>query len=142
MNLVSVFQYLIGNSDFSPILGPDEFCCHNFVPFGALGEDLYSIPYDFDQSGIVRAPHARANPDLGIRHVTQRVYRGRCVNNYLLPETAARFQEQRDAIFALINDQVGLDDKERKRVVRFVEDFYKIIDNPKSVQKQLAKKCI
>jgi len=142
MNLVSVFQYLIGNSDFSPVLGPDEFCCHNFVLFGALGENLYSIPYDFDQSGIVKAPHAQANPNLGIRRVTQRLYRGRCINNYLLPETVARFQERRDAIFALINDQVGLDDKERKRVVRFVEDFYKTIDNPKSVQSRLAKKCI
>jgi hypothetical protein len=143
MNLVSVFQYLIGNSDFSPVLGPTgEDCCHNFVLFGALGEDLYSIPYDFDQSGIVRAPHAQANPDLGIRSVTQRVYRGRCINNYVLPETVARFQDKREDIFALIDSRIGLDDKNRKRVKKYIEDFYKTIDNPKYVQSRLVKKCI
>ena len=143
MNLVSLFEFLIGNTDFSPLIGPEgEDCCHNFVLFGAVGADIYSVPYDFDQSGIVKAPHANANPDLGIRSVTQRVYRGRCINNAQLPASIARFQERRDAIFALINDQVGLDEKTRKRVVRYVEDFYKIIDNPKSVQSRLVKKCI
>ena len=143
MNLVSVFEFLIGNTDFSPVVGPkDENCCHNFVLFGAVGAELYSIPYDFDQSGIVRAPHAQANRDLGIRRVTQRVYRGRCVNNELLPASIARFQEQRDAVFALINDQVGLDEKDQKRVVRYVEDFYEIIDSPKYVQSRLIKKCL
>jgi hypothetical protein len=143
MNLVSLFEYLIGNTDFSPILGPTgEDCCHNFVLFGAVGADLYSIPYDFDQSGIVRAPHAQANPDFGIRHVTQRVYRGRCLNNFQLPASIARFQERRDDIFTLINDQVGLDDRTRKRVVKYVEDFYKTIENPKYVQSRLVKKCV
>ena len=42
----------------------------------------------------------------------------------------------------LINNQVELDDKNRKRVVKYIEDFYKIIDNPKAVQKQLVGKCI
>jgi hypothetical protein len=143
MNLGSLFEYLIGNSDFSPIQGaPGENCCHNFVLFGTLFADLYSIPYDFDQTGIVRAPHAGANPSLGIRFVTQRVYRGRCANNELLPATIGRFQEQKDNIFMLINNQVELDNKNRKRVVKYIEDFYKVIDNPKAVQKQLVKKCI
>jgi hypothetical protein len=143
MNLVSLFEFFIGNTDFSPLLGPEgEDCCHNFVLFGAVGANLYSVPYDFDQSGIVRAPHAQANPDFGIRSVTQRVYRGRCINNTQLPASIARFQERRDAVFALVNDQVGLDDRTRKRVVKFVEDFYKIIDKPKTVQSRLIKKCI
>ena len=35
LNLTSVFAFLIGNTDFSPVAGPpDDECCHNYVLFG------------------------------------------------------------------------------------------------------------
>lgn len=142
-NLVSLFQYLIGNTDHSPIKGPSgEPCCHNYVPFGIEGQTIYSVPYDFDMSGFVYAPHAKPSPQFRIRSVTSRVYRGRCVNNALVPASLVRFQEQRDRIFALLREQPSLTDRTRKRVISYVEKFYKIIDNPKSVAKQLVKECI
>ena len=54
-NLTSVFQFLIGNTDFSPVRGrKGEECCHNHTPMGpAAGGSYYSIPYDFDMAGIV-----------------------------------------------------------------------------------------
>lgn len=142
-NLVSVFQYLIGNTDHSPKKGPPgEPCCHNYVPLGAEGQAIYSVPYDFDMSGIVYAPHAKPSPQFRIRSVTARVYRGRCFNNAFLPASLVHFQEQRDEIFALLHEQTGLTDGTRKRVISYVEKFYKIIDNPKSIEKKLIKKCI
>ena len=37
-NLINVFQFMIGNTDFSLIRGPaDDDCCHNSVPFSSVG---------------------------------------------------------------------------------------------------------
>jgi hypothetical protein len=77
-NLINLFQYLIGNTDYSLIRGPlDDNCCHNSVPFSD-GNDTYSIPYDFDFAGLVNAPYADPNPRLNLRNVRTRLYRGRC----------------------------------------------------------------
>ena len=63
LNLSSVFQYFIGNTDFSPIAAaPGEACCHNHVLFARKGRAYLSVPYDFDQSGLVNAPYAAPNP--------------------------------------------------------------------------------
>lgn len=142
-NIVSVFQYLIGNTDFSPIKGTEgEPCCHNYVLFGAEGEPILSIPYDFDQSGIVDAPHAGPNPRFGLRSVKQRLYRGRCINNHLLPQTIDRFRSRKPEIEALINNVDGLSKNTRRNVLGYVQRFYKLIENPKAVDRSLIKVCL
>ena len=53
-NLISVYHYLIGNTDFSPIAGaPNSDCCHNYILFQNSGDPITAIPYDFDQSGLL-----------------------------------------------------------------------------------------
>jgi hypothetical protein len=142
-DLTSLFQYLIANTDFSPIAGPKgEDCCHNSTLFGHEGEPIYAIPYDFDMSGIVDAPYAEPNPRFKIKSVTQRLYRGRCMHNTHLGESMQAFQENRQAIFALIDGQPELTDKMRKQVRNFVEDFYEIIESPKHVARKIESKCI
>jgi hypothetical protein len=142
-NLVSVFQYLIGNTDFSPISGPpDEMCCHNHVLFGGENTRYWSMPYDFDQAGIVNSPHSQANPRFKLRSVRQRLYRGRCLNNQILPDSLDQYRAKRSDIEALINQQSGLDKGTRSSILSFVESFYETIDNDKRVQSQLVKACI
>lgn len=143
LNLTSVFQFFIGNTDFSPIAGPPESgCCHNYVLFQKDADLLIAIPYDFDQSGFVDAPYASPNENLRIRTVRQRLYRGRCNNNQHIPASVARFQDNRDSLYALVNEQEGLDSGTLKRVVRFIDKFYEVIDNPKKVEQQITKRCI
>ena len=142
-NLVSVFQFMIGNSDFSPIAGAaGESCCHNHSLFGREGELYFSIPYDFDMAGIVDAPYATPNPRFKLRNVRQRLYRGRCKNNDELPASLQTFQDSRDEIFALLDTQEELMPAIRKKLVSYIEKFYAIIDNPKLVKRNLIKKCI
>ena len=142
MNLVSVFHFLIGNTDFSPVAGSDETCCHNHVLLGRDGDLAYSVPYDFDQAGLVNAPHAKANARFKLRSVRQRRYRGRCQNNQLLDETPEKYRQQRDAILQLPDEQVGLADATRQTVGEYLTQFYEIIDSPKMVNRKLVKKCI
>jgi len=141
-NLISVFHYLIGNTDFSPIAGPDAKCCHNHVLLGATGELLYSVPYDFDQAGLVDAPHGHTNPRFRLRNAKQRLYRGRCRNGEHLAGTIAHFSSKREALFNLIREQEGLTDATRRELTRFVEKFYEVINSPKQVERQFVKKCI
>jgi len=142
-DLTSLFQYFIGNTDFSPIAGAKgEDCCHNSTLFGNEGELIYAIPYDFDMSGLVNAPYAEPNPRFKITRVTQRLYRGRCAHIGNLDTSAKMFRDNRDEIFALITSQAELVPKTKKSVTRFVEDFYKVIDNPKKLDREIRKDCI
>lgn len=143
LNLTSVFEFLIGNTDFSPIAGPpDDECCHNVVLFGNEIDPIVAIPYDFDQSGFVDAPYAVANERFRIRSVRQRVYRGRCANNRHLDASLTRFRDRRDAIYELIREQEGLDSKVRKSITRYVDDFYELINDPRDVERKIIKKCV
>lgn len=142
-DLTSLFQFMIGNTDFSPIAGAEgEDCCHNTTLFGHEGEPIYAIPYDFDMSGLVDAPYAEPNPRFRIKRVTQRLYRGRCAYIDNLPASLQQFQENRDTIYGLIDRQPELQDSTRKKMRKFVDRFYDVIDNPKKVQREIASKCI
>jgi hypothetical protein len=143
LNLTSIFQFIIGNTDFSPIAGPaGDGCCHNYVLFGNDVDPIVAIPYDFDQSGFVNAPYALPNERFRIHSVRQRLYRGRCVNNEHLEASLMRFQEHRDAIYETILEQEGLEPGVRKQLVHYIDDFYEIIDDPRDVKRRIINKCV
>jgi hypothetical protein len=142
-NLVSVFQYLIGNTDFSSVAArPGSLCCHNHVLFGSDKPPFWSIPYDFDQAGFVNAPHATSNPRFKLRSNRQRLYRGRCLNQHILPDTLALYLDKREEIEALINTQAELEKSTRSSILGFVKSFYKTLDSEKRIERQLVKACI
>ena len=143
LNLTSVFQYLLGNTDFSPIaVANDEDCCHNQALL-APDEGLYfSVPYDFDQTGWVNARHARPNPRFRLNSVRQRLYRGRCVNNAVLDDTLQRFRDARDEIAALIDEQAELTPDTQRYLRKFSDRFYVVINDPRRVERHLIKSCI
>lgn len=141
-NLVNLFEFMIGNTDYSLIRGPaDDDCCHNAVPY-TDGTIMRSIPYDLDFSGLVNAPYAEPNPQFKIRSVRTRVYRGRCANNELLPATIQRFQDNKADIYAVIDELTGLDNKNRLQVIAYYDDFYELISDPGEVEKEVIRECL
>jgi hypothetical protein len=143
LNLTSVFQFLIGNTDFSPIAKPQyNECCHNYVLFSNDKDLLVAIPYDFDQSGLVSAPYAAPGHQFDIRTVRQRVYRGRCQNNDHVDESINRFRAVRNNVFALIETQDGLTRRVRDLLADYVQQFYDIADDPRRVDRLMIRKCI
>ena len=143
LNLSSIFEYLIGNTDFSPVAGPpgDE-CCHNYVLFGREGQPILAVAYDFDQSGFVDAPYALPDERMRIRNVRQRAYRGRCVNNGYIDASLQRFKDSRAAIYTLIDEQEGLSSRTRNSMLKYVRKFYEIVDDPRKVEKHIVKSCL
>ncbi len=143
LNLTSIFEFLIGNTDFSPIAGASyNECCHNYVLFGNNVDPIIAVPYDFDQSGFVNAPYAVAPAQFHIRSVRQRVYRGRCVNNEYIEESISKFRNSRDALYALVAEQERLGSGVRKSIVRYLDDFYEIIDDPQEVERKIIDRCL
>ena len=143
MNLTSVFQFFIANLDFSAVASAEEgSCCHNQTLFGE-GEDLYySIPYDFDMSGFVRASYAKPNPAFKVRSITTRVYRGRCVNNEHLAKTVALFQANRENIDTLVGTFPLLSKMSQRQLQKLIRDFFKIVDDPKLLERQIIGECL
>lgn len=140
-NLINLFQFMIGNTDFSLIAGPaDDDCCHNAVPFSD-GTIMYSIPYDLDFSGLVNAPYAEPNPQFRIRSVRSRVYRGRCGNGDLLPATIDLFQEKKGEIYAVLDELPDLDNRNRGQVIAYLDDFYEILSDPDAVENEIVREC-
>ena len=141
--LMNLLQYFLGNTDFSQIAtAPGEDCCHNNDLFGDIDEAVYAVPFDFDMTGFVNAPHAQPNRRFGLRNVRQRLYRGRCVHNQHLPAALEKFNEQRSAIYALINDEEQLHPRTRRSQLSFVDKFYRAIESDGKVTKNFYEKCI
>ena len=142
-NLVSLFEYLIGNTDFSTIAGAaDRNCCHNITLFGGDASPAVPIPYDFDMSGMVSAPYGGHNPRFKLRSVRQRLYRGRCAFNAHLPDSIAAFTAIKAALYALVENEDTLSKSSRKSMRTYLNSFYKIIETPKQVERRLVKACV
>lgn len=142
-NLVSMYHYLIGNTDFSPVLGiKGEACCHNHVLFANEGEPVWSVPYDFDQAGLVDAPHAGPNKRFKLHNVKQRLYRGRCVHNELLDNTIADYNARREEIIAVVGEVEDATNRSVKTMANYVDKFYGTINSERRVRGEFIKKCI
>ncbi len=142
-NLGSVFQYAIGNTDFSPIrAAPGEPCCHNNMLFGDTKGEILVIPYDFDMSGIVNAPHAAPNPRFKLRSVTERLYRGRCANNEHVEASAKAFAEHKADIYATFSEVPEASSQTLRRIRRFLDDFFETIENPDKRSTRITGKCL
>ena len=138
-SLSNIFAMLVGNTDFSLLLGPGEECCHNAVPIQL--DQVVSVPYDFDATGLVNAPYAKPSPSVNIRRVTQRIYRGYCDHNHTLSAAIDAVQSKQAAVMALaesFNDIPGL---KHDKVAKYLARFFELIADPKSVDSKIFKRC-
>ena len=142
-NLVNIFQFMIGNTDYSLIKGvPGEECCHNSELLSATGDAPYTpLPYDFDFAGLVNASYAQVNPQFNLRSVRQRLYRGICPNNELVPDTVQHFLDNREAIYAIIDEMTMLSRRSRGDVTNYLDGFFKNISTAKSVNSRFIARC-
>jgi hypothetical protein len=142
-NLVAVFEYMIGNTDFSMVVGArNGDCCHNTVPFSGDADGYYVIPYDFDFAGLVNAPYAKPNPKLPISRVRTRLYRGLCMHNGHLDETLQQFRGKRAQFREMVSSLEGLEDKVRDTALNYLDGFYRAIEDESSIGRFLVRKCL
>lgn len=144
-NLVEVFQYMIGNTDWSAVsaaLG-EAACCHNAKVLAPRepGAGLVMVPYDFDQAGLIDAEYAAVSPAVGGTSVRDRVYRGRCENNPWIGASLQRFRELRPAIESLFDDD-RLGRTAARRAYVYVRDFYELTASEKWLKWRIYDACL
>ncbi len=136
-----LFQFFVGNSDFSFFASHDE-CCHNGKAF--LFEDEINaavpVPYDFDMSGIVDTPYATISGKIPIKSVRDRYYRGMTVSDEVFDTTVALYQEKRPEIYHLWENASVLSEKERQKTLAFIDKFYEILEDPEYVKTQILNR--
>lgn len=142
LNLTTVFQYMLGNTDFSPMLGSQDKCCHNYELFGKEDAPLLAIPYDFDMSGFVNTPYARPESGLGIDNVKQRLYQGFCQNNGRVEHSISEFLKARETLYAQVTNFEEMAPTVRGLVSKYMDGFYKTISDPQAVQREIIDRCI
>ena len=141
--LVEVFQYLIGNTDWSPFQkSTDGSCCHNGKLIGTMAGPVYLVPYDFDWSGVISAPYARPAPEVGVRRVRDRRYWGICRPEEEFAPVFDFFNDRREAIYDLWRGQEGLEERRLERTLEYLDEFYEIINDLGKARREILLKCL
>ena len=143
LSRLMLFQYLIGNTDWEVLSGPQkDKCCHNVrVTNAAAADGKIPVPYDFDSSGMVDAEYAGPHESLPIRKVTERLFRGFCRHNEALETVRREFLGHRQAIFGLLENESRLSQQRRRTVTRYFETFYATLESESRFARDISGKC-
>ena len=138
MTMVEIFQYMIGNTDWSV---PTY---HNIKLIMKRKDDTappYAVPYDFDYCGLVNAYYAVPSELLSIQKVTDREFRGFPKSKEELQQAISIFIKKKESIYKLVADFEPLADKYKKDVTSYLDDFYKTITDSKQIEREFIDKA-
>jgi hypothetical protein len=129
--IVSVFEYMIGNTDWSvPVR-------HNIKLLHSKSDSLsrpYVVPYDFDEAGFVNTTYAAPDERLGIESVRERLYRGFPRTMEELNGVLDIFNKQKANIYAAINTFSLFTSATKKELTDYLDQFYRTINDPSDVK--------
>lgn len=135
---MAVFQYLIGNTDWSVQYRQNIKLIHS-----AESNRLIAVPYDFDHAGIVRAPYAKPAPELKLATITDRRYRGYCIEDMQsFEKTFEEFKSKKEAIYTIYSESELVDEKYTKSTLKFLVGFYSTLSNPKRAKFDFQYPCL
>ncbi len=122
LKFLSLFQYFIGNSDWSivmlrnlKLIKPND------------GSRFLLVPYDFDFSGVVNARYAQPDGTLPISSVRHRIMLGPFSYAEELEAAIQRLERDREAIFHFIETFEPLEKSERRWINRYLQSYYRDI---------------
>jgi hypothetical protein len=135
ITLLTVFAYMIGNTDMSLLLQ------HNIILVRMKNEVLHPVPYDFDYAGVVNARYALPDKQFGLTSVRDRLYRGPCRTAEELEPFFERLRGVRAEALAVWDAVPGLDPNYVRRAKDYLEEFYELIDRPRDVKRAFIDRC-
>jgi hypothetical protein len=131
MTTVAIFEYMIGNTDWSVPVN------HNIRIIHSKKDSLsrpFVVPYDFDFSGLVNTNYSSPDERLGIENVRERLYRGFPRTMEELNIVLDVFNKQKPNIYALINNFDLLTPRTKKEMTLYLDEFYKTISSQYTVK--------
>jgi hypothetical protein len=140
--LVFIFQYLIGNTDWSYLrMLEDDSCCHNGRLI-RLDDQSYFLPYDFDMSGLVNARYAQPHPSLRLKSVRTRRYRGYCTAGEALRRALQVVVAKREAILGLVADLPESSSRDRRSRAAYINGFFRKASKEARLLKDFERRCL
>lgn len=138
MNRVALFQFMIGNTDWSV---PGQ---HN-VKLLKLNDPLkvtpFVVPYDFDYSGFVNTHYSVPAEIFMIDNVRERLFRG----IYCIPEeyeaTIQLFLDKKESIYQTILEFEYFKEWTRNEVLEYIDDFFRIIESDDLIRQNIFSSC-
>jgi hypothetical protein len=134
--LMSLFQYMIANTDYSIIK------LHNVKIVQTRERILYTVPYDFDFSGLVNTRYSNPAKNLNIASVRDRLYRGPCQTEAQLEPLLERFRSKKGELMAVYESLPDMGDSGRRDAQKFLQEFFSVIERKDRVKKMLVDACI
>jgi len=134
---MSLFQYMIGNTDYSIMQ------LHNVIMLDDAGGIRYTVPYDFDYSGLVGAHNAVPAKGLNLPSVRERMYRGPCKAEAEIEAALKPFREKQAGLLALpgLLAAHGFEDGTRRNTEKYLGEFFDLIGRPDRVKKVFVTDC-
>lgn len=140
--LMFMFQYLIGNTDWSIVAAfGKRNCCHN-GKLVDVDSELFYVPYDFDRCGLVDASYAYADPSFKLRSVTQRLYRGFCIDPQEIVAAIDTTFELRPEMLKIAREVPLLDAKDRKKMETYIEKYFDKVEDRDKFLKYVRRRCL
>ena len=116
-----LYNFMVGNLDWSLLAQ------RNIKYLQKEDSSLIVIPYDFDQSAIVKAPYARPHPDAGQKKLEDRLLLGHFPDTETMYAFLQKFSNARDQ-FGVFNQCSHLSNKHKLRMTAYLDSFYKPLD--------------
>jgi hypothetical protein len=139
MNMMALFQYMIGNPDYSV---PHK---HNVKIFNQSGHGAArytAVPYDFDYSGLVDAYYAIPSEYLDITSVKERYYLGPCRPDLDFDLAIEQLNLHKEEILQLVRDFEYLEKKDKESVLNYLEEYFDEAANPNSLIFGIQRTCL
>ncbi len=142
---VDLFQFMIGNTDYSNMKAPaSENCCHNIKLMAQKTQPdsaFIPIPYDFDNSGLVNVAYAVPPAVVGTQSVTSRRYRGLCMFSDHLPDIIDTFNTKQSDLIALFLEDPLLQKHHRSKTAKYLAGFFDILNAEKKLDRFVTSAC-
>lgn len=134
LNLLTVFQFMIGNEDYRLKY------LRNVKMVKMPNGQIQAIPYDFDASGLVNAAYAQPDKDLRLETVLQRNFTGCFKNKKERAATIDYVLSKKEDLLQTIQDVNQLDPASKAQATQYIVDFFDIIENKANLNKTMPLK--
>lgn len=130
------FQFMIGNTDFSTLF------LHNQKVLQLSDETIVPLSYDFDMSGLVNPPYALVNAQLGLKSITDRLYRGFCRDEVFLEMIRQEFLIKEDVFWTTVDRQHPyISEIDMKSARGFLKEFFDVLKSDRLFQDKILQAC-
>jgi hypothetical protein len=130
-----LFEYVIGGHDWS------LYSLHNIRLVQMPDFRYFPVPYDWDFSGLAKTSYSGPPPQVPIREVQDRYYRGPCVSDEALRAALQKFHAQRTNILALYDSVPGISDDYLKFAREYMRKFFDDTEDFNEAKQDIMRSC-